>query len=175
MSTPAGVWSQLKNRRLFEGNKMGITREDGSQEVTPLQTLEAGLNISLKEYEKLKPQDIFEQVKAQMRELQIQKSKTLFEKVQQACESVGNTFDLKGGPLTPDFLIESFRKLHIEFEDDGSPRLPTLVGGSEAKKAFEPVLKEIQENQELAKKFAAMIEEKRREWRDRENSRKLVG
>jgi hypothetical protein len=154
---------------------MGIMREDGTQEVNPLQKLEAGMEISLKDYEKLTPADMFKRLQEQMQDFQLKKSKALFDKLRKTTEEVGHVSNLHGQPLTGEFLIESYKKLHIDFEGDGTPRMPTIVCGSEAKQVFERAIKEIQDNPELARKFAAVIDEKRREWRDRESSRKLVG
>jgi hypothetical protein len=103
-----------------------------------------------------------------------QKEKLLIRKVEEATEAMGNVVDAKGQGLSPPLILNVLEKMDIDFDDKGKPKNlvlvihPTLAEGLSKKAA------EWEKNPEYAKAFAELMDKKRKEWRDRENSRKLV-
>lgn len=175
MAQQAGIFSQMKTRRMFEGHRMGIVREDGSVDVSGLQNFKSELKIELKDIESMTTADILQKMLGQARELHFKKSKAMFEKLHEENDGVGNALNLQGRPLTPELFLEHFRRIQIGFEEDGKPRMPTILCGQEAAKIFQRIMQKIEEDPSLKSEFARIMDEKRRAWLDRESSRKLVG
>jgi len=58
MAQQAGIFSQMKTRRMFEGHRMGLIREDGSVDISDLQHLKSELQIDLKDIESITTADV---------------------------------------------------------------------------------------------------------------------
>ena len=93
------------------------------------------------------------------------------EEIDKATEKSGNRTE---GPLTPKLFFESTKMRLIPFNEKGEMENQMLILHPDKLKDFEKMFKEIEENEILKKEYDQIMEEKKREWRDRENSRKLV-
>jgi len=175
MAQHAGIFSQMKTRRMFEGHKMGLIREDGSMDITEPRRFTSDIQIDLKEVGSMTTAGIFQKMVEQARDLHSKQSRALFEKMHESIAEAGNVRNLQGAPLTPEVFLEHFKRFQVEFEDDGKPRMPTIVGGPEVVEDFRSILDKIGQDPLLKSKFAEIMDEKKRAWRDRESSRKLVG
>jgi len=79
MAQQAGIFSQMKTRRMFEGHRMGLIREDGSVDISDLQHLKSELQIDLKDIESITTADIFRMMLGQANEIHFKKSKAMLE------------------------------------------------------------------------------------------------
>ena len=102
-------------------------------------------------------------------------TKQMLAVAEEAAESVGNVVDA-GGELTPDKLLELFRKVEMEFD----PQTLKLSRGStfimNPKMAAEvvPKVKEWEKDPKYKAEYERVMTVKREEWRGREANRKLV-
>ena len=53
----------------------------------------------------------------------------LFAALGRASEAVGTSFNAGGRPLSAEVVAEALERMEIDFNDDGSPRLPSIVVG----------------------------------------------
>jgi hypothetical protein len=63
----------------------------------------------------------------------------------------------------------------LRFDENGNFIKPTVLASPKGAKKIVEVYKKIEETPELKKKMEKIINQKKREWNARENSRKLVG
>jgi hypothetical protein len=141
-------------------------------EVTKLKTFSADAHFGKNELREMSLSDVFKRFletagkmgeKVELASIQDLDDK-LTEKGQTA--SVSKEF-------TPDDILKSLDILSISFDEDGKAQFPTFMGGEEASKKIAEAFKKLDEEPYLTR-FRELIEKKKREWDDRENSRKLV-
>jgi len=99
----------------------------------------------------------------------------LFASVTEASDQVGNSVNAGGKPLDPALINEALSRLWIDFNEDGSPRLPTIVVSPEMAARIAEKLPEWERDPKVRAEQRAIIDKKREEWRAREANRKLVG
>ena len=108
------------------------------------------------------------------KELETQKEKIVISTMKKSTEATGNVVSAKGEPFTPRLIIDALSKMEIEFNKEGKFQPPVLVVSPQLAKVISKRAADWEKDLGYAKAFAELVEKKRREWRDRENSRKLV-
>ena len=99
----------------------------------------------------------------------------LFEMANKATAEVGNVIDAGGKPMTLELFIDCIDMISIDFDEEtGNPKLPTFYVHPDQGDSVRSLIEESQQNHELKKRFDAVIERKREEWREREDYRQLV-
>jgi hypothetical protein len=104
-----------------------------------------------------------------------QQIESFFEMMHQTTEKTGNVVDAGGKPFSPELMLEALEKIEIDFNSDGSPRMPTMALG-EAQRA--KLLESANDSESMAifeMRRDKIIDRKREEWRAREANRILVG
>ena len=102
------------------------------------------------------------------------KSKMLFATVSEAAESVGNVVDAKG-KLTKAAFLDLMRKMQLDFNPQtGKPKRPTMVLHPDTLAKIKDELESWEQDPEFMAALAAIEEQKRLDWRDRESRRRLV-
>lgn len=92
-----------------------------------------------------------------------------------AVDKVGNTVSAGGKKPTAETLLEALTKIQIDFNPDGSPRMPEWHVHPDAANAIELAGEELERDPELKREFGQLLARKKEEWRAREANRKLVG
>jgi hypothetical protein len=73
-------------------------------------------------------------------------------------------------------VFKSLERILLDFDDQGKPIMPTMLSGSQELAAeLSEALHQIETTPDLRRRFEAVIDRKREEWRARESSRNLVG
>ena len=103
-----------------------------------------------------------------------QKAKLLFEKINEGVKKTGNTFSADGRPLNKEDFLKAFVKIQIDFEEDGSPILPTIVMHPQAMAKMKKELETWESDTGFNRRYEEIIAKKKKEWDDRESNRKLV-
>jgi hypothetical protein len=102
-----------------------------------------------------------------------QQMQTVFEKMKTPSPH-GMPLAWKVGELKFDQILEVWEKMEIDFDDDGKPRWPTIVLQPDAQAEIQVKLPKWHEGPEFRKKWAELIERKRKEFDEREARRRLV-
>lgn len=97
-----------------------------------------------------------------------------FEQIGKIIDETGNTINA-GGPWTKELFIDMVQKVLIDFDEEtGRPKLPSIYIHPSQAESVRKMIQDAESDPEHKKKFDAIIEQKRKEWRDREANRKLV-
>jgi len=108
------------------------------------------------------------------KELETQKEKILISAIEKTTEATGNVTDAKGQPISPRLILEALTKMDIEFDDKGKIKNLVVVVPPEIAQVIQKNAADWEKDPEYAKAFGELMAKKRKEWRDREDSRKLV-
>lgn len=96
-------------------------------------------------------------------------ARLFFEKMEKVATAVGNTVQAEGKPFSWDYVNIMLEKMYIEFDEEGQPKLPSLVMHPNL---YEKV-KEIKPTKEQEKTRAEIIERKRSEYNAQKRTRRL--
>lgn len=157
-------------RVIHEGDHFSVRHEDGTIETKPFFTAQSMMEIRVDEYNEMTQGDVLERVSDVADDLLAQRDRHIIRTLDEVVEKTGNVFNVKADP---DNLIDALSSMDMEF-DNGTPRFHLLVHPSKREEA-EELWRQIETDPRLKRKMDNLMDVKRREWRDREALRKLVG
>lgn len=166
--------------RVFEGHKHLLVREDGTYEESEYSPIGEEIKFDIKEIENMAQANTLDPLYKKFDELAekiaSKEAKMFYGKIDQTLEKTGGIVSAKGRPFFEVFF-ECIEKIEIDFDENGKPEFPTLIINpeTEEKIKLQDKLKEIETDQSYNKRFKEILDKKREDFRDRENSRKLVG
>lgn len=162
--------SQIQRHPIQEGNKLTSSTIDGYSQTVDYPELASKFEIKHDEVIEKGPEAIFSKIPEIAKDMIKQQSQQIFKTMEEATKKTGNILETKSQPLSPDLVLEALKKLPIDFDEAGNPIYPTLVVSPDQ---FEKI-QNWQIDPEFRKKQKELIEQKRKEWIDRENRRQLV-
>ena len=159
----------------FEGNKTIIIREDGSTEEMKPKAATAELQVNLSEFEKMNHEAVLNKINGVAEELAGQQATSFYEEIGKIAEEVGNVVDADGKPFSMDLFFEGLEKIDIDFDEAGDPSGLMCPVSPELFPSIAKIVEQAKDDPEMNKRYDAIMERKREEWRARESNRKLVG
>lgn len=97
-------------------------------------------------------------------------TKNMFATITQITDFTGNVVDGKGKGLSYEMLLEMLEKIYIDFDEEGNPRLPSMVIHPDMAKSFEKL---ISEEPLYKKRYEEIISRKRESFYAEKGSRGL--
>lgn len=168
------VVSKIRSVRFHEGSGFSLERDDGVIESQGFVDVRAPIAISAN----LEFKDTIRDLKAQTGKLALdfaaQMEKLFFERFHETVDSVGNAIDMKGQPFTAEAYLDSLERIELDFDVFGFPIFPMQVCHPTMTESIESEMARFRTEQKLKDRGQALIEQKRKEWRDREGRRRLV-
>ena len=161
--------------RMFEGNKSIIVREDGSIADMSPQEMKVELMINLAEIEGMSHEMILNKINTMAKEMAEKQAELSYEAISKAVDEIGNVVDADGETFSMDMFFQALEKIDRDFDEVGNP---SELAWAVSPKLFPSIAKIIEQakiDPEIDKRFKALMERKREEWRVRENNRELVG
>ena len=163
------------SRRIFEGNKIIVIREDGSIEESNLKKTTVKLQVRPADVETMTLEMTLHKTNEVIEEMAETEAKSVYEQIIKSVNEVGNIVSGDGKPFSMDLFFETLEKISIDFDKAGNPEPLTPVVNSDLWPSVEKVLSQAKADPEDDKRYKEIIERKREEWRARESNRKLVG
>jgi hypothetical protein len=160
---------------IHEGNSNRILGSDGDERVTKTREASAESIVKADEVPEMSFQQVLQRLDQIAASIGQQQAKHFFEEIGDAVDRVGNTVDAQGQPFSIEKYFEMLERVQIEFNEDGTARMPTLVTGPALEPKIKVVLDELHNNPKHRKRFSEIMMQKKEEWRAREADRNLVG
>lgn len=160
--------SQIRVRAQKEGTVMQIGDDN-----MKYKRISVNSSFKIKEGEGMKFDEFFASPMKLGVEMAGQQAKTIYEKMKVPSPH-GAPLEWKPGELKFEQILELWEKMEIDFGDDGKPRWPTMVLVPDAKAELMAKLPTWHEDPEYRKKWAELVERKRKEFDERETRRRLV-
>ena len=170
-----GIFGTVKSSIMHEGEADVIIREDGSvDEIIPRAVkASAFIPASSPNVDDLNCEQIIKSFSEVGRSLADSKARVIVESIERSSAKVGNIVGPNSDPVEQFF--EMVGKTWIDFDRQRRPKWPQLVVGSkEMAEAFRQTMKRIDSTPDLRLRMELLLEQKRRQFLDREASRKLV-
>ncbi|MBK8945754.1 MAG: hypothetical protein IPM32_10875 [Ignavibacteriae bacterium] len=161
----------VPSKAVVEGDGAKIIREDGDEAPFDFKRISTTIEHEFKNIPNQTVDDIYKIFDKMAADFARQQFQIAIEEIDKSTKKSGNRTE---GPLTPKLFFETIKMRLIPFNEKGETENQMLILHPDKMEDFEKMFKEIEENEELRKEYDEIINEKKREWRDRENSRKLV-
>jgi hypothetical protein len=147
---------------------------DGFSSTTDYPEIASESVVSLDETNREGPRALFSK-RAELSKDMIKKLTKQFEDcINNVTERTGNVVKVDGRNQLSNPLIDMLKtEVTVDFDENGNAIMPTIFP-PQGIEIINAKLKECQKDPEMAKHVKQLIEKKRKEWLDRENSRKLV-
>lgn len=170
-----GPLADVPTLMFFEGNKAIIIREDGSVADMNPQEMRVEQVINSAELEGMNHEMILDKIDTMAAEMAEKQKKLSYEVIKKTAKEVGNVFSGDGEPVSIDLLFQMLEKVFQDFDEEGNPDELTFVSSPEVYASIVKVISQAATVPENNRRYNAIIERKREEWRVRESNRKLVG
>lgn len=168
------VVSKVRSVRFHEGNCFSFERDDGVVESKGFVDVRAPIEIAAN----LEFRDTVQNIKERTEQLTLdfaaQLEKFFFKRFEEITASVGNAVDMKGEPFTAESHLDSLERVDLDFDMFGFPIYPMYVCHPGMAETIRSELARFRTESRLRDRAEALIERKRKEWRDREGRRRLV-
>lgn len=152
--------------------KEGDTAQIGSADMN-YKRLSVNFSFKVKDAEGMSVEEFFGSPFKLGVEMASQQAQTVFEKMKTPSPH-GMPLAWKIGELKFEQILEVWEKMEIDFGDDGKPQWPTMVLQPDARAELLAKMSKWHEDPECRKKWAELIERKRKEFDEREARRRLV-
>ena len=166
-----GPLASLTTRiKYFEGDTSEIIDSIGQTQERSPKLLASSFEVDRQDLIERGPVAFWDTFSRLANDLASQMSSGILDEVNQVTEKTGNVVNIGGSDIALDTILQMLAKIEMDFDEEGRPQFPTLVTSSET---FEKLSK-LQQDEHYRRKLDRIIEQKRREWIDRESHRKLV-
>jgi len=174
LSRQDGLIALIPRGRDFEGDKMSSGTVDGQVRDSEYTTIQTETSIPIEELIEKGFLAHIEHARKAAADMQRQETQMIFKQLIEVTEKTGNKVDNTGRPLTFETYLDLLNKVWIEFDDNGKPFMPTLVGGPAVSQKFKELMPQWAVDPEFNAKLETIFVNKKKEWDDRESHRKLV-
>ena len=166
-----GSLASLTTRiKYFEGDTSEIIDSIGQTQERSPKCLASSIEVDRQDLIERGPVAFLDVFNGLANDLASQMSSGILDEVNQVTENTGNVVNTGGSDIAFDTILQALAKIEMDFDEEGRPQFPTLVASPET---FDKLSK-LQQDEHLRRKLDRIIEQKRREWIDRESHRKLV-
>jgi hypothetical protein len=166
--------SGIPQQIIHEGNTLTAKSVDGFLTTTDYPEVLSKFEITIEQATKLGPKALFlkrpEIAKDMIQKLTIQ----FINCMEKVTEKTGNIVKTSETDQTSNPFLEMLNKIEIDFDDKGNPIMPTLLLSPEDYERYKVKFPEWEKNPKMEERRKEIIAKKKKEWLDRENSRKLV-
>ena len=159
----------------MEGDRFSYETHDGDIQRDTFKALRTPVTTRVLPSPIEQESEIVQKLDDAAQEIAKQHMQLLFTTVTESSNRVGTTFDAGGRPFHMSMFLDALEGMQVDFDDDGRPKLPTIVMHPDQLKVIGPKLAEWEKDSALHARWEHVLAKKKDEWRDRESRRKLVG
>lgn len=156
---------------VHEGETHGFLRPSGKDDSSALKQLSAGDSLDIIKLNSGDTSEVLKFINTIALSYSNQMQDMMFKSISEVCDENGNSVNANNLSLE-DMILAMYTKIQIDFNQDGSPKMPQIILGE----SYFDKVKELFDNSgpELNKKIDLIISNKKQDWLERENNRKLV-
>ena len=141
-------------------------------ELTNLKTFSAKASFSKDELRSMSLKDVFERYLETAEKMGRDIESNSIQELSEKLTEKGQTTSISKS-ITPDDILKAIDSVALSFDEKGNAQLPTIMAAPETADKLSEVIVKLDEEPFLSK-FRKIIDKKRKDWNDRESSRKLV-
>jgi len=167
------VLSEIKHFRQREGSQMRYEQYGGTTVQEGFEKIGTEFSVLPGEVPTLVGEKLDAKLDEMAQDLIARSAKSFFKKVGESSEKAGTSIDAGGKPISPELLLDMMDSVQMEFGPDGSPT-QSFVIHPDMFPALKKVSEQIENEPELKRRNAEILERQREAWAARESNRKLA-
>lgn len=166
--------ANIKHRMQHEGDDGTYETVDGYEKNKNYQVFEASYQITVDEIINADFEVVLKKFYDMGLEASSKIAKHSFQQISEIIDETGNSIQANG-PWTKELFLETIRKIAIDFnEETGQPIMPTMYIHPSQTEGVRKMMQEAANDSQHKVEFDKIIEQKRKDFYDREANRKLV-
>lgn len=167
-----GFFGAIPRRALKEGQAMRQEYNKAMIHETAMTPIQSSLSLTTDEVI-INRFIIFEKLWETASDFARQQVQMTIRNIDEVTSLTGNVIDSRGD-YTVEHFFQSIERVSIDFDEDGNPKMPGIVGSPETVEKIISVLKATEHLPESKARMESIMALKKKQWNDRENNRKLV-
>lgn len=175
MARQDGVLREIKTHALHEGRNSSIRRPDDSVEQTEVLSAEASVSMSFDEMENVSLELILDRLTSMAKQFQKQQVQHFFDTLNEVTTRTGQVHNAQGKPLTNEDIFAMFEKMQLDFERNPDVGDASVIASPNMIPVFKRLDEEMERSPDLQRRWKAILEKKKSEYREREINRNLDG
>ncbi len=169
-----GIMGQIPSHMNHEGHRWTLSRSDGTEDESQYNNIQGTITIDASEVPQLTPVKIREKMDQVAEEMARQTIQGMIAEINRVTESVGNSINAGGQPLTQELFLQMLERIDLNFDENGKWLPPTMILSPEMLEKSKEKFMTWDKDPEFLARQEEIVVRKREDWRDRENRRKLV-
>lgn len=166
--------ARIRNYVQHEGDDGTYETMDGYKKDKNYQLIEASYQITVDEIINADFEVVLKKFYNMGLEASSKMAKHSFEEINKIIDETGNSVKANG-PWTKELFLETMRKILIDFDEEtGKPVMPTMYIHPSQAESVRKMIQDAENDPQHRLEFDKIIEQKRKEFNDREANRKLV-
>jgi len=157
---------------MHEGDILSVKSDKGLPVESELKEISAGFLLKNEDIIAKGMEAYYAKLDELAQSIKNQEERIMLNAMEQAAERVQNVVDTKGN-FSFSTILDALEKITISFDSNGNPSVQDIILSPSAAAKMRAMLPEL-EKKEYKRRYNEIIERKRKEWLDRENSRRLV-
>lgn len=174
MDAQMPIVSKIRSVRFHEGNGFSFERHDGVIETQEFQDVKIPVQVSARLEFSETVQELKQQVRNVATDMAAHLETMLFQTLERTSKEVGNAMDMNGQPFTLESYLDMLEKVDMNFDSFGMPEFPTQVIHPSMGPTIQEEFKRFRTSSILRDRAESIMQQKRKDWRDRESRRRLV-
>ncbi|MCL4430099.1 MAG: hypothetical protein M1167_05035 [Chloroflexi bacterium] len=166
--------SSFPRHEAHEGHLLTTTSIEGFSSTTDFPETASNFEITFDETIREGPEAVFSRRSELSKDMIKKLTQQIIAALEKVTERTGNVVKANEVIGSSNPILDMLEKIEIDFDKSGNPIMPTMLLSPEDYKKFKEKFQEWDKNPEMEKRRKEIIEKKRKQWLDRENSRKLV-
>ncbi|MBZ5655289.1 MAG: hypothetical protein LAO56_08410 [Acidobacteriia bacterium] len=167
------VLRQVGRFKQHEGTEMRYEQQGGATVEEGFEKIGTEFKVLLDEVPTLVGEKLDAKLEEIAQQLIPQAARAFFKKVGESCQKAGTSIDAGGKPVSPEMLLDMIGSVQMEFGPDGMPT-SSFVIHPDMLPALKKVSEQIENDPELRRRNAEILDRQREAWAVRESNRKLV-
>jgi hypothetical protein len=167
------VLSQVKRFKQHEGGELRYEQHGGTVVQEGFEKIGAEFKVLPADVPDLIGEKLDAKLEEMAQELISKSAKAFFKKVGEISEKAGTSIDAGGKPVSPEIFLEMIGAVQMEFDLEGRPT-QSFVIHPDMLPAVKKVAEQIENDPELKRRHAEILDRQREAWAARESNRKLV-
>lgn len=167
-----GAFAKAQRQLIHEGDKLQMERADGTSDISEMKEVTSELKLKTSDLPAMSMAERLEKLDQMADQMAGQMSAHAFQTLGETLDKAGQTTERKGKPFDAEAILEALDKIQMDFDEP--PEL-SLVIPPALKERAAAAFEQLENDPQLRARRDEIISKKRREWRDREADRKLVG
>ena len=129
----------------------------------------------MKKIENMSHEMVLNKINGVTEEMVGKMKKSFYGQIEKSADEVDNVVSAGGKPFSMDLFFELLEKIDIDFDEAGNPCGLAFVANPKMFPSIAKVIAQAKTDPANDRRYQAIIERKREEWRVRESNRELVG